>query len=170
MGTIVRLGRQKSPPSKERSIDDKIPDRPENRALREFLTAAPPGAVPLKPNTLEVAQCFKCKQFGHRANSRDCPLFKSGNIAHEQKLQHLEDPMAEWDVEPAKEESSEDLSKLKAFIEQELRQKEKDKDDKSGRHKGHEPHRHSADHYRESFRGKRRSRYREGHKRDSRHR
>ncbi|KAL0227961.1 hypothetical protein RCL1_004104 [Eukaryota sp. TZLM3-RCL] len=131
MGTVVRLGRSKSTPVEKevKRIEDTIPDLPENQPLRDFLKLAPAGALPVAPRNLEVAQCYRCKQFGHRSGSRDCPLFHSGNTEHEQKLIKLEDPMAHLSKpkETIPTERQDELEKLRDFISKEVVEMRRDR-------------------------------------------
>ncbi|KAL1432467.1 hypothetical protein MTO96_013223 [Rhipicephalus appendiculatus] len=64
--------------------EDCIPDLPENKHAREFLSKAPTKGLwmPLGKE-VKVMKCWRCKAYGHRTGDRECPLFLSGNSTSE---------------------------------------------------------------------------------------
>merc|ERR1711916_230732 len=84
----------KPPPISEKKAraEDAIPDYPQNREAREFLSKAPIGMPPLG-QSVSLNQCWRCKLFGHRTGSRECPYFLVGNLEAEAERQVREDPL-----------------------------------------------------------------------------
>ena len=75
--------------------EDRIPDRPENQAARQFLKNAPSKGLWMPMGTeVKVMQCWRCKAFGHRTGDRECPLAQAGNMQLDAERQAREDPMA----------------------------------------------------------------------------
>ncbi|KAH3759510.1 retinitis pigmentosa 9 protein [Pelomyxa schiedti] len=81
----------------EERPEDCIPDTPENQKAREFLARAPTKGLwmPLGQE-VKVMQCWRCKNYGHRAGDRECKFFQSGNLQLEQQRKVMEDPMTEF--------------------------------------------------------------------------
>ncbi|KFM59718.1 Retinitis pigmentosa 9 protein, partial [Stegodyphus mimosarum] len=64
----------------EEHPEDCIPNLPENKEAREFLSKAPTKGLwmPLGKE-VKVMKCWRCKTYGHRTGDRECPLFVTGN-------------------------------------------------------------------------------------------
>lgn len=137
------------PPAAEKRErpEDKIPDYPQNKAVREFLKRAPekPGKVALGMEQV-LNQCWRCKLYGHRTGSRECPYFMTGNLELEAERQLREDPMqqvAKKAVEPeleqgkvVKQKKLEQLQDLlKTVTEEERKRKEEKKSKKKKKKK-----------------------------------
>ncbi|KAL6050175.1 Retinitis pigmentosa 9 [Balamuthia mandrillaris] len=140
----------------EERPEDSIPDKPENRAAREFLAKAPTKGLwmPLGKE-VKVMQCWRCKSYGHRTGDRECPLRNSGNPVAEAERQARLDPMAQYLAEQSQQEQSYKESRileLKEILEQEKakrrekkeRRKRKHKKEKKKERKGKRRHRDSS--------------------------
>eukprot|EP00457_Paulinella_chromatophora_P009567 gb/GEZN01009636.1/.p1 GENE.gb/GEZN01009636.1/~~gb/GEZN01009636.1/.p1 ORF type:complete len:390 (-),score=65.71 gb/GEZN01009636.1/:117-1286(-) len=80
---------------KAKRPEDAIPDKPGNEEARDFLKNAPSKGLWLPfGKEVKVMQCWRCKQYGHRTNDRECPLQTQGNIKNEAQRHAREDPMA----------------------------------------------------------------------------
>lgn len=99
--------------------EDCIPDLPENKGAREFLSKAPTKGLwmPLGKQ-VKVMKCWRCKAYGHRTGDKECPLFLSGNSASEQFRFVHEDPMHEFLKESKAEEKEERIRQLQALLEE----------------------------------------------------
>ncbi|CAN7990969.1 unnamed protein product, partial [Ixodes hexagonus] len=98
--------------------EDCIPDRPENKSAREFLSKAPTKGLwmPLGKE-VKVMKCWRCKAYGHRTGDKECPMFLSGNSASEQFRFVHEDPMHEF-LKESKDEKQERIRQLQALLEE----------------------------------------------------
>lgn len=98
--------------------EDCIPDCPENKEAREFLSKAPTRGLwmPLGKE-VKVMKCWRCKAYGHRTGDRECPLFVSGNAAIEKFRYIHEDPMHNFISEKKKAEKLARVEQLKALLE-----------------------------------------------------
>lgn len=125
----------KPPVVKKESREDKIPDLPQNKAVRDFLKKAPPEAAAHAFGGVVLSQCRRCKVYGHESGSKECPYFLTGNIESEAERQIREDPMApmvglrEVGKTVSKKEKLEQLNQLLASVHEEER-KRKDKKEK----------------------------------------
>ncbi|CAN8000251.1 retinitis pigmentosa 9 protein homolog isoform X1 [Ixodes scapularis] len=99
--------------------EDCIPDRPENKSAREFLSKAPTKGLwmPLGKE-VKVMKCWRCKAYGHRTGDKECPMFLSGNSASEQFRFVHEDPMHEFLKESKEDEKQERIRQLQALLEE----------------------------------------------------
>uniref|UniRef100_A0A131YQA3 Cbf1-interacting corepressor cir n=1 Tax=Rhipicephalus appendiculatus TaxID=34631 RepID=A0A131YQA3_RHIAP len=99
--------------------EDCIPDLPENKHAREFLSKAPTKGLwmPLGKE-VKVMKCWRCKAYGHRTGDRECPLFLSGNSTSEKFRFVHEDPMHEFVKESKATEKQERIRQLQALLEE----------------------------------------------------
>uniref|UniRef100_A0A1E1X667 Putative cbf1-interacting corepressor cir n=1 Tax=Amblyomma aureolatum TaxID=187763 RepID=A0A1E1X667_9ACAR len=99
--------------------EDCIPDLPENRNAREFLSKAPTKGLwmPLGKE-VKVMKCWRCKAYGHRTGDRECPMFFSGNSASEEFRFVHEDPMHDYVKESKATEKQERIRQLQALLEE----------------------------------------------------
>ncbi|CAL1265658.1 unnamed protein product [Larinioides sclopetarius] len=101
----------------EEHPEDCIPDLPENREAREFLSKAPSKGLwmPLGKE-VKVMKCWRCKTYGHRTGDRECPLFVTGNAEIEKFRYIHEDPMHNFLSEKRKAEKLERVQQLQALL------------------------------------------------------
>ncbi|GBM06172.1 Retinitis pigmentosa 9 protein [Araneus ventricosus] len=101
----------------EEHPEDCIPDLPENRQAREFLSKAPSKGLwmPLGKE-VKVMKCWRCKTYGHRTGDRECPLFVTGNAEIEKFRYIHEDPMHNFLSEKRKAEKLERVQQLQALL------------------------------------------------------
>ncbi|KAF8782718.1 retinitis pigmentosa 9 protein-like [Argiope bruennichi] len=101
----------------EEHPEDCIPDLPENREAREFLSKAPSKGLwmPLGKE-VKVMKCWRCKTYGHRTGDRECPLFVTGNAEIEKFRYIHEDPMHNFLTEKRKAEKLERVQQLQALL------------------------------------------------------
>ncbi|KYR02245.1 40S ribosomal protein SA [Tieghemostelium lacteum] len=93
--------------------EDEIPDLPENSKVREFLKNAPTKGLPMPlGQEVKVLKCFKCNQYGHRKDDRECPLFMKGNPQQESNRRVMEDPMNSYNKDTTNLQKSSGSSKL----------------------------------------------------------
>eukprot|EP01132_Coremiostelium_polycephalum_P002252 gene2252-2775_t len=102
--------------------EDCVPDKPENKEVREFLKNAPTTGLwmPLGKE-VKVMQCWKCKNYGHRAADKECPLFLSGASQAEAERRMREDPMTQYSTQDNNNSSKQikkesRLQQLKALL------------------------------------------------------
>ncbi|GIX94128.1 retinitis pigmentosa 9 protein homolog [Caerostris darwini] len=102
----------------EEHPEDCIPDLPENKEAREFLSKAPSKGLwmPLGKE-VKVMKCWRCKTYGHRTGDRECPLFVTGNAQIEKFRYIHEDPMHNFISEKRKAEKLERVQQLQALLE-----------------------------------------------------
>ncbi|XP_054719996.1 retinitis pigmentosa 9 protein homolog [Uloborus diversus] len=101
----------------EERPEDCIPDLPENKDAREFLSRAPTKGLwmPLGKE-VKVMKCWRCKTYGHRTGDRECPLFVTGNKEIEKFRFIHEDPMHNFISEKQKAEKLERVEQLRALL------------------------------------------------------
>ncbi|KAL3190986.1 hypothetical protein MRX96_019228 [Rhipicephalus microplus] len=99
--------------------EDCIPDLPENRRAREFLSKAPTKGLwmPLGKQ-VKVMKCWRCKAYGHRTGDRECPLFLTGNSESEKFRTVHEDPMHQFVKKSKAAETQERIRQLQALLEE----------------------------------------------------
>ncbi|MES1922428.1 RNA splicing [Bonamia ostreae] len=82
--------------SKEERIKsaEHIPDTKENREVKRFLEKAPSkGLFQPLGKEVKIMQCWRCKNFGHRAADRECPFSEKGNLILDSERKLREDPI-----------------------------------------------------------------------------
>ncbi|XP_006824750.1 uncharacterized protein LOC102809157 [Saccoglossus kowalevskii] len=126
----------KAPPGllKKREVrpEDCIPDKPENKDARDFLSNAPTKGLwmPLGKQ-VKVMKCWRCKAYGHRTADKECPLFIQGNAVSENFRVTHEDPMHEYILKTRMKKKEERIMQLQALLDSSTT--DSDNDDKPAR-------------------------------------
>lgn len=123
----------------KQSLEDEIPDLPENQAAREFLRTAPTHGLPMPlGKAVKVMQCWRCKAFGHRTGDPECPLNKFGNYYLDAQRQAREDPMSTFvaELNKLRQEKLERVEQLKILVE-EIRAEEAERKERKRARRSH---------------------------------
>ena len=118
--------------------EEAVPDFPQHKEIREYLKKAPTKAGHYGLKEVNTNQCWRCKLFGHRTGSKECPYFEIGNLEAEAERQIREDPMAlkvAVSKNREKEEKLNELSELLRTVEQEERERKEKKKNKKKKKK-----------------------------------